>query len=293
MFAGKLFLLQPDRRITPLMDVTAVPIIKGELEVGRFVIPYRICGVGTHTLVFVNGLQQSMAMWHSFVRRFGRSYRIVIFDFPNHGKGRILSGAGDISVDEQVEILEAITNTEGITNHLTVCSASWGGVIAAIYAVRHPGKVQRLILASMGTRANDKMIEMITAGFGIGLEDRVQIAETIIKTFGDNLPKSMKRKIHSQFQYMSQEGLAAFQRHGLFVLSIRELAKAVDVSEIKCKTIIVHGEKDTIVDAQDAVLLASQIRNAEFKNIPGVGHFLHLEDESILDIYEEILASPC
>jgi len=275
------------------METSAVPITKGEIETGRFVIPYRTCGVGDQSLVFVNGLQQSMAMWHSFVRRFGRMYRIVIFDFPHHGKGRIVSGSDEVSVEEQVDILDAVTNVASINGQLTVCSASWGGVIAAIYAVRHPAKVQRLILASMGTRANDKMIEMITAGFGIRLEDRAQIADAIIKTFGDNLPRSMKRKIHSQFEYMSQTGLEAFQRHGLFVLSIRELAKAVDVSEIKCKTIIVHGEKDTIVDAEDAVFLASQIPNAEFRNIPGVGHFLHLEDESILTIYEDILAAPC
>jgi pimeloyl-ACP methyl ester carboxylesterase len=102
----------------------------------------------------------------------------------------------------------------------------------------------------------------------------------------------MKRKIYMQFQHMSQSGLEAFQRHGLFVLTLRELAKAVDVREIKCKTIIVHGEKDTIVDAEDAVFLAGQIPNAEFKSIPGVGHFLHLENEEILDIYEDILARP-
>lgn len=144
----------------------------------------------------------------------------------------------------------------------------------------------------MGTCANEKIIEMITAGFGIRLEDRVKIADTIIKTFGDNLPASMKRKIFLQFERMDQAGLAAFQRHGLFVLTIRELAKAVDVSEIKCKTIIVHGENDTIVEAKDAVFLASQIPNGEFRNIPGIGHFLHLEDDSILDIYEDISPRP-
>lgn len=275
------------------MDSFIVATTKGQIESGRFIVPYRTYGMGNQSLVFVNGLQQSMAMWHSFVRRFGQSYRIVIFDFPNHGKGRIVSGSDDITVDEQVEILDAVTNAANIAGPLTVCSASWGGVIAATYAVRHPGKVQRLILASMGTRANDKMIAMITAGFGIPLEDRVQIADTIIKTFGDNLPASMKRKIFLQFEQMSQAGLEAFQRHGSFVLSVRELANAVDVGEIKCKTIVVHGEKDTIVDAEDAVFLARQIPNAEFRNIPGVGHFLHLEDESILDIYEDILASPC
>lgn len=268
-------------------------MMKGKLAIGRFVIPYRICGGGTHGLVFVNGLQQSMSMWHSFVRRFSHSYRIVIFDFPNHGKGRIVDGPADISVDEQVGILDAVIDAANITDQRTVCSASWGGVVAATYAIHHPDKVQRLILASMGTRANDKMIDMISKGFGVRPEDRTEIADTIIKTFGADLPPQMKRKILRQFQRMDQAALEAFHRHGLFVLSMRELGNAVDVSKIECKTIIVHGEKDTIVDASDAQLLATQIRNAEFKNIAGVGHFLHLENEDVLEVYEEILAAPC
>jgi pimeloyl-ACP methyl ester carboxylesterase len=269
------------------------PTVKGELAVERFVIPYRVYGAGAHVLIFVNGLQQSMAMWRSFVRRFSQNYRIVIFDFPNHGKGRIVNGSADISVEEQVGILDAVTNAANITDKLTVCSASWGGVVAASYAVRHPGKVQRLILASLGTRANQKMIEMISQGFGIRPENRTEIAETIIKTFGADLPPSMKRRILRQFQQMDQAALEAFHRHGLFVLSIGKLGNAVDVGKIHCKTIILHGEKDTIVDADDAQLLASQIRDAEFRNIAGVGHFLHLENEAILDVYEDILASPC
>jgi pimeloyl-ACP methyl ester carboxylesterase len=273
-------------------DSAVAPIVKGEIELGRFVIPYRICGAAYQTVLFVNGLQQSMAMWHSFVRRFSRSYRIVLFDFPNHGKGRIIAGAGDVSLEEQTAILDAVVNVAKTTEQLTICSASWGGVIAAIYAVRHPRKVQRLILASIGTRANDKMIELINKGFGIGLEGRLQIAATLIKTFGADLPPPMKRKIFMQFQHMSQAGLEAFQRHGLFVLTVRQLANAIDVREIKCKTIIVHGENDTIVDEEDAMFLASQIPNAQFKSMPGVGHFLHLENESILGIYEEILARP-
>ena len=274
------------------MDYLAIPVIKRELQVGRFVIPYRISGGGTHGLVFVNGLQQSMAMWHSFVRRFNPSFRIVIFDFPNHGRGRIVSGSADVSVEEQVDILDAVADAANIKDQLTVCSASWGGVVAASYAVRHPHKVQRLILASMGTRANEKMIEIISKGFEMEPGDRTEIAETIIKTFGADLPRSMKRKILRQFQQMSQAALEAFYRHGQFVLAIRELGNAVDVGQIQCKTIILHGEKDTIVDAEDARFLASQIQNSEFKNIAGVGHFLHLENEKILDVYEDILASP-
>jgi pimeloyl-ACP methyl ester carboxylesterase len=36
----------------------------------------------------------------------------------------------------------------------TICSASWGGVVALAYAVRHPDGLSSLILASMGMRAN-------------------------------------------------------------------------------------------------------------------------------------------
>jgi hypothetical protein len=38
--------------------------MKGKLNVQRFVVPYRMYGEGKRTLVFINGIMQSMAMWH-------------------------------------------------------------------------------------------------------------------------------------------------------------------------------------------------------------------------------------
>ncbi|MEO6163977.1 MAG: hypothetical protein ABIP88_07545, partial [Candidatus Binatia bacterium] len=61
------------RRVTGGSKVTSravAPLNKGKLQVQRFVIPYRVYGDAQATLVFINGIQQSMAMWHSFVRRF-------------------------------------------------------------------------------------------------------------------------------------------------------------------------------------------------------------------------------
>ena len=274
------------------MAAWVMPRTKTALKMDRFVIPYRVYGEGVHSLVFINGIQQSMAMWQSFVRRFCRHYRIVIFDFPYQGKGRIVSGSVDMTLDEQVDVLGAVVNAAGIDDRLTICSASWGGVIAAGYAVRHPKRVQRLILASMGTRPNKKMTEMITQGTQVFPQNGAGVAETLIQSFGQDLPPAMKNKIAAQFQRMSGEALQAFCRHGRWVLSIGELGKAVDVSKIKCKTILLHGENDTIIDADDVKVLATQIPRAELKIIKGVGHFLHLEKEDLLDVYDEILASP-
>ena len=279
------------KSVRPATGTAVSPTAKGKLTVQRFVVPYRVYGAGDYTLVFINGIQQSMAMWHSFVRRFSRSYRIVLFDLPNQGAGRIVTGSVHLSVDEQVDILAAVIEKTSGADQLTVCSASWGGVIAMAYAVRYPQRLKSLILASMGTRANQKMIDMISQGLQNPVKDPLEVAETLIEGIGQDLPAAMKNKIVSQFQHMGPEAFQAFLQHGSTVLSVRELGKVVDVSKVQCKTILLHGENDTIVDFDDVRYLASQIPRSQLRLIKNVGHFLHLEKEELLDVYEAILAA--
>ena len=125
----------------------------------------------------------------------------------------------------------------------------------------------------------------------IAPENRKEMAEILISSFGQDLPELVKRKIVTQFQRMSQEALEAFYQHGLFVISTKEISKAVNLKDIKCKTTILAGEKDAIIDLKDVEFLAAQIPNSEIKIVKGVGHFLHLEKEEVLDIYAEILNS--
>jgi pimeloyl-ACP methyl ester carboxylesterase len=241
------------------------------------------------SLVFLNGVQQSMAMWHSFVCRFSGSYQIVLFDFPNQGAARILEGSSDLSLDEQVDILDTVINATIGEDHLSLCSASWGGVVALAYAVRHPQRLKSLILASIGTRANQKMIEMISQGLEMDV-DRLQVAESIIENFGKELPAAMKNKIVSQFQRMDTESFQAFFRHGSMVISVKELEKVVDLSQVRTRTILLYGENDAIVDLDDVKFLVSQVPGSELRLIRDVGHFLHLEKEELLDVYADILA---
>jgi pimeloyl-ACP methyl ester carboxylesterase len=284
---------QPGGNINPV-HATAAPVtprVKGKLNLQRFVVPYRVYGMGDSSLVFINGVQQSMAMWHSFVHRFSHSHRIVLFDFPNQGAGRITTGSSFLSLDEQVDILSAVISATSADHPLSVCSASWGGVVALAYAAQHPPRLKSLILASMGTRANKRMIEMITHGLEMPVKDRLQAAESIIENFGKELPADMKKRIVRQFQGMDTAAFDAFIKHGSTVLSVRELANVVAVGDVQCETILLYGENDAIVDLDDVRLLASQMPRSELRIIKDVGHFLHLEKEELLDVYEEILSS--
>ena len=265
------------------------PRTKEVLQTGRFLIPYRNYENKGPQFICVNGVQQSMAMWMTFVARFGHDYRIVLFDFPNQGKGRIISGPSQVSLDEQVEILAAMMDKAGLSRDATLCAASWGGVIAVAFAAKYPHRVKRLILASLGTKPNKKMVETIKQGSGFSIHNRDQMAYTLIKSFGESLPAKMKESIVNQFCTMKEESLRAFYEHGLFVIASKQLSEIVDLSAIKAKTILLNGEKDTIIDLDDVRLLASQIPDCELRIIKGVGHFLHMENESVLDIYAEIL----
>jgi pimeloyl-ACP methyl ester carboxylesterase len=134
------------------------------------------------------------------------------------------------------------------------------------------------------------MVELITKGSGMASKDRATVAETLIEGVGHDLPAAMKNRILGQFQRMKADALEAFYQHGLAVIAVRDLTEIVDVGEVRCKTMLLHGEKDAIIDAEDVLSLAGLIAHAEMRTIKDVGHFLHLEKEEILDVYEEVLA---
>ena len=263
-------------------------MIKDTISIGRFEIPYRVYENDGPDLVCLNGVQQSMAMWYTFIRRFSGRYRITLFDFPNQGKGKILSGVPTVTIEEQIEILKAVIKAANVKNNIGVCAASWGGVVALAYAARFQPNVKRLILASIGTRPNKKMIETIKKGAEIDEGNREEMAHTLIESFGQDLPENIKQKIMTQFRMMTKENLRTFYEHGMFVVSTKELNTVVDLSAIKIRTILLHGEKDAIIDFADVKFLGSQIPDCEIRIVKDAGHFLHLEREGILDIYDEI-----
>jgi pimeloyl-ACP methyl ester carboxylesterase len=265
--------------------------IKGVVKTGRFEIPYRIYEHDGPHLICLNGIQQSMAMWQGFVARFAADYRIVLFNFPGQGRGRALSGTVRASLDEEVDILYELIKATRVNHDVSLCTASWGGIVALAFASKHPRAVKKLLLGSIGTRPNREMTEMIQKGSAFDHNNRAQFSEIIIKTFGQKLPESIKNKIGAQFHSMSKENLQAFCEHGLNVISVHNLNDHIDLRKITAQTVIVRGEEDTIVDLEDVMFLSSQIPNCQLKIIKNVGHFLHLESEQVFTVYRDLLSN--
>jgi len=265
--------------------------IKAVLRTGRFEIPYRVYENDGPHLICLNGIQQSMAMWQGFVTRFARDYRIILFNFPGQGKGRSVSGPLRPSLDEEVDILSQVMKATHVNHDVSLCTASWGGIVALAFAVKHPHAVKRLLLGSIGTRPNQKMVETIQRGRSLDVQDRAQIADLIISSFGQKLPESVKKKIATQFRSISKENLQAFCDHGLTVISVQKFSDHIDLKKVAVETVLIRGEEDTIVDLEDVMFLSSQIPNSQLRIVKNVGHFLHMESEQVFDVYRELLSN--
>jgi len=265
--------------------------IKGVVKTGRFEIPYRVYGNDGPPVICLNGIQQSMAMWQGFVARFAADYRIVLFNFPGQGKGHALSGPVRASLDEEVEILYRVMEATRTNHDVSLCTASWGGIVALAFASKYPHAVKRLLLGSIGTQPNRQMIEVIKKGCALDLNDREQFAELLIDSFGQKLPESIKKKITAQFRNISRETLQSFCEHGLKVISVQKLSDHIDLRKITTQTVLVRGEEDTIVDLENVVYLSSQLSNCQVKIIKNVGHFLHLESEQVFTVYRDLLSN--
>ena len=267
-------------------------ITKGRLEFDRFVVPYRIYGDASKTIVCISGAKQTMAAWRSFISYFVDKYSVVVFDLPGQGRSTILSGSHSMSFEEQVETLHQVIKATNRDGSVHLAAASWGTIISVGLAARQPELVDKMVLGSFGAKPSKAVIEVIKAGQKLFDNDRTEeIAPLMIEKFGQFIPETHKKQMIEQFRHMSREQFISFYEHCEFVEKAKDIRDFIDLGSIEAKTLIVTGEHDAILDLDDVTDASRRIPDCQLKIIQGAGHFLHWERADILDTYSEFLAA--
>ena len=264
--------------------------IKGTLHIGRFEIPYRKYGDHTHTLICVSGALQTMAIWHTVVKRFTDHFTVVVFDMPGTGRSEIKSGGAHVTVREQLEVLHALLEETHSGNELTMAGSSWGTAIAAAYAAERPGAVQHLVLSSFGMKPNAVMEDIVHRA--VDLYRRGNYAggaDLILEKFGQQIGAAYKRQIIDQFRSLKGAHADVIYEHCKNMLTLGSLEDTVDLTRITARTLIINGAEDSIIDLQDMRAAKRLIPDCECRLIDGVGHFLHFERPELLDDYAEFM----
>ena len=263
-------------------------IYKNQITTGRFIVPYRVYGTTGETIVCVNGAQQTMASWRSFVSCLKDTYRVIAFDFPGQGRGEILSGLPEITLQEQLHILQEVINAASDSKQVHLAGASWGSIIAAMYAATYPERVKKAVMSGFGLTVNQKLFELIKKGKKLAEENKKEeLAGYLISEIGTQLPDTLKNAIVRQFKNMKEEQLLSLYSHSDFVNRTKQVDSIINLKNIQAETLLIVGQNDTIVDKADVVRAAHIIPNCTFMVLENTGHFLHFENKNIMTIYKD------
>jgi pimeloyl-ACP methyl ester carboxylesterase len=276
-------------------EVSSRTLRKGTLFAGEFEIPYAIAGTGPSVLICVNGMQQTMAMWRSVLKRMaGTGYRTVLFDFPNQGRAAELNRhlmTSSMSVSQQVEVLSAVADHVSPGQPVALLGGSWGALIAAAFASAHPSRVSRMVLGSFQTRPNEKLRQVAREGRALVEAGRgSELGELFVAEFGAGMDTARQSAIEEQLRTLGPEQYRQMYDQAKLLVDNVDFASMVNLERIVARTLIVNGKRDPIVDWMSTPQTAARFRSAAFEIVPA-GHFLHFEQPGIVETYATFLTS--
>ena len=234
-------------------------------------------------LVLLHGFADSFTTWDGWVRELKPQFHLISLDFPGHGLTRAPEGSL-LNADALADFVDAFAAQLKLPK-FAVAGNSMGGGAAWELAVRHPDRVNALILVDAAGFANDKPPGDEPLGFKIL---RYRIGRKVLSKI-DNRPlidQGLKADVYDKT--LMTEGLvdrfAEFQRapgHREILMGINMGARPVSTAEllstVKVPTLILWGESDPLIEPAAAKKFAAAIAASKLITYPHVGHLPQLE----------------
>ncbi|WP_141733432.1 alpha/beta fold hydrolase [Oligoflexus tunisiensis] len=243
-------------------------------------------------LLLIMGACASMLWWpQEFCERLAQAgYFVIRFDHRDTGRSTCYEpGTIHYSLDDMMEDAVAILDGYGVKS-ATVAGASLGGMIAQLMALKHPDRVERLVLLISGPVAvpegivlppigqkvldhhansgsmdwsNEALaLDFMVAGWRITAGTRHPFDESLIRATAVE-------------DYHRSTNLRSSFNHAL--LSGGEWASG-QLPSIQAPTLVVQGTDDPVLPFPHAEYLARVIPKARLVALKGAGHELHRGD---------------
>ena len=235
-------------------------------------------------LVLLHGFGDSFTSWDGWVPELKGRFRLIRLDFPGHGLTRAPEGFVLRDNAGLADFVDVFAATLALPK-FAVAGNSMGGGVAWQLAVRHPERINALILVDAAGFPNEKPPAKIPLAFKIL---RYPIGRIILRNI-DNRPlieQGLKTDVYDQAVITPAfvDRWAEFQRapgHRAILMSINLGAQAratpALLGTIKVATLILHGENDLLIEPASAHKFAAAIPGAKLVLYPQVGHLPQIE----------------
>ena len=141
--------------LIPLLAVMSVSSVasarqqtrEGYVDAGSGVrLFYRVAGNGTDTVIVLHGGPGFTSDYlDKDLDPLSRQHTLIFFDQRGTGRSTLVTDSVALDAQRFAEDVEAVRRHFGI-RRVALFGHSWGGAIAALYAIRHPDQVSRILL---------------------------------------------------------------------------------------------------------------------------------------------------
>ena len=227
-------------------------------KVNDITMNYEVHGQG-EPLVLIGGLGTDISVHRKMIGELSEKYKVLTFD--NRGAG--LTDKPDVpyTIEMMADDTAALMATAGI-ERANVLGISLGGRIAMALALRHPGRVNKLILVSTFASQPAKKLPLSYHA--------IKLATSWTRIF--------RKKTQPYYAFVRQ------------LEASRGFVCAARLGEIRAPTVILHGTKDRIAPFKLAEEMHTGISGSKLIPFRGGHAFPFMQREPFIDEVSTFLA---
>jgi pimeloyl-ACP methyl ester carboxylesterase len=275
-----------------MTDSNASPTPSQFLDVNGFRVHYQRVGSGATLIVLLHGSFLSLRSWRHVFAELSAHATVVAIDRPVCGlTSRPVpksGGAALYSADAQSDLVAALIEQLGFQRAILI-GHSTGGTVALLTALRHPDKVQALVLVGA----------MIYSGYATSqLPAPVHRMMTALKPLFVKLMRVMIQRLYTkalralwhQQERLTDDDIAAYRADFMIgswdraflesFLATHRLDLEAQLLNLTLPVLVISGEHDRAVKLAESQRLADELPSAELIVIPDCGHIPHEETPS-------------
>jgi 3-oxoadipate enol-lactonase len=260
-----------------------------KIQAGEIGISYETYGDG-EPLLLIMGFGAPGAAWLPILPLLP-GFKCIYFD--NRGIGNSDQPTDGYTIPQMAEDANNLLNALGIAK-TKVFGVSMGGMIAQELTLRHPEKVEKLVLGCTtpggpnALRPPDALVDQLIQALDLVASGDLDSALDLIMPL--LFPEDFIAE-HPELRQFMAAGLKMGPPPARATLE-RTRAGAFDfdaydrLSQIVCPVLIVHGDKDVLTLPENAELMRRRLPQAELMMIPNAGHSFAAPDPGC--IYQRI-----
>jgi pimeloyl-ACP methyl ester carboxylesterase len=168
-------------------------------------------------------------------------------------------------VDDLAELIDDLK-----LENPTIMGVSFGAIIALMFAIRHPYRLNRLVVQGVGARFESTLIQQVAS---LVLSRYPLPADSAFVNQFFNLLFGSRQKRDSLFEFVTRQ---IWQTDQSVMAHRFRLVEDFNVEKqlhcIKAPTLVLSGERDILVSPHTLAPLCEDIPNVTSERLPGCGH---------------------